>query len=414
MNSYKFLLLLLLFLVHHLGYAQVERSNLIAGQRMQINSSVLKKKVQLQVYLPQDYQKSAKKYPVLYLLDGQRFYYYGIYLLKSFTQFELTPEFIIVGINTPYPQRFGWFSRHASKFSNFLEQEVIQFIDQQYRTSQERLLFGWEYGGGFAIEVLAQKPSLFNAYLAASPFPLTSRLKALQKQLAIPKKHHTCLYFSVGANESTVYQGVNQLRQLLAKKTAKNIAWHYQKLTSEVHRSTPHHVLYHGIKAYYKTFEDIKFEHLKAYEAAGGLDYVEKYYQQRGKQYGLAPQISYRGMWHLLRLAYDENNYSSFDFFMTHFQKNGFMEQVTAGWGFSYTQFYLRHKKASKAISLYQGLVKRFPQSAKMMNALGDAYWAAEKHSFAKKSYQKAVKLARKNGDKNVSQYEVNLARTKK
>jgi len=42
-----------------------------------IDSKILNKKKEIQIFLPNNYEHSKKKYPTLYVLDGQTYFYYG-------------------------------------------------------------------------------------------------------------------------------------------------------------------------------------------------------------------------------------------------------------------------------------------------------------------------------------------------
>ena len=58
----------------------------------------------------------------------------------------------------------------AAAFLDFLEHEVIPFVDRTYRTiPSDRGLLGHSYGGLFAIYALEQRPALFQRIVAASP-----------------------------------------------------------------------------------------------------------------------------------------------------------------------------------------------------------------------------------------------------
>jgi len=58
----------------------------------------------------------------------------------------------------------------AAAFLDFLEHEVIPFIDRTYRTiPSDRGLLAHSYGGLFAIYTLEQRPALFRRIVAASP-----------------------------------------------------------------------------------------------------------------------------------------------------------------------------------------------------------------------------------------------------
>ena len=66
------------------------------GLNYAITSTILNEDRQIQIYTPDNYNDTDKSYPVLYLLDGQRLFPLGVSLLKSFTQFQQTPEFIFL------------------------------------------------------------------------------------------------------------------------------------------------------------------------------------------------------------------------------------------------------------------------------------------------------------------------------
>jgi uncharacterized protein len=58
----------------------------------------------------------------------------------------------------------------AAAFLDFLEHEVIPFVDRTFRTiPSDRGLLGHSYGGLFAIYALEQWPALFQRIVAASP-----------------------------------------------------------------------------------------------------------------------------------------------------------------------------------------------------------------------------------------------------
>ena len=136
-----------------------------------IESTLLKDNVSLVISLPKDYANSKAEYPVVYILDGKWFFSQGVSSQTHFSRFKMTPNLIIVGIENSVKQR-RWYTRNSRKFNQFLEQELIPSINKEFRTTNERLLFGWEIAGGFVFECLGETPNLFTGYLAASPGPL--------------------------------------------------------------------------------------------------------------------------------------------------------------------------------------------------------------------------------------------------
>jgi enterochelin esterase-like enzyme len=86
------------------SYAQTGGVENIVGTNFLIKSEVLSEEREIQVYLPDGYTDSDRKYPVLYILDGQRLFLHGVSLQKSFAAGRQTPEFIVVGITNKQSQ----------------------------------------------------------------------------------------------------------------------------------------------------------------------------------------------------------------------------------------------------------------------------------------------------------------------
>jgi len=92
-----------------------------------IASKAMNQERGFQVYLPASYDRESRSYPVLYILDGQQYFYNGVACEKSFTHFDRAPEFMVVGIENYHPQRLVSFSE--SHFLDFLEHELIPYIE---------------------------------------------------------------------------------------------------------------------------------------------------------------------------------------------------------------------------------------------------------------------------------------------
>jgi len=56
--------------------AQSEGTPNVVGTNHLLSSKILNEERQVQIYLPPNYGESDAKYPVVYVLDGQRFFFY--------------------------------------------------------------------------------------------------------------------------------------------------------------------------------------------------------------------------------------------------------------------------------------------------------------------------------------------------
>ncbi len=103
-------------------------------------SSILQNKIPVQIYLPVDYKQNKEKYQVHYVFDGvlASNMYTGI--ADHYSQLNLMPEIIVVGLNQN--RRYGFV-----EFSEFLKEELVPYIDSAYRTVPFRLLAGHSSSG---------------------------------------------------------------------------------------------------------------------------------------------------------------------------------------------------------------------------------------------------------------------------
>ena len=395
----KVFLLLIIFCFNINVNSQNSSSKNVLGTNYNIKSDILEEDRQIQIFIPESYLETDKKFPVLYILDGQRLFPYGVSLLKSFTQFKQTPEFIIVGITNKYPDRFGHFTDEEKKFLTFIENEVIPFVDNSHRTSKERLLFGWEYGGSFAVQTMLDKPHLFNAYLAASPYPLNNKISQISSFLSNNESFDKTLYFSVSPNENEVTMGTEKLDSILQLKAPKTFNWSYKKLINEEHRSTPYSTMYFGLKKFYHYYPELQFNTLDEFTKSGGLNYVYEYYQKRALKFGFSKELSDWTMFSITRNAIRAGNYKQFDISFNEFNKTEFISRLRVGRACSIAEFYLQNKQYDKAIELFDLLATKHPNSERPLKGLGDTYQELKEIEKASSYYNKAKKLSEKNSN---------------
>ena len=147
-------------------------------------SNVLSESRDFWVSLPENYYpNSGRKYPVIYLLDGfslrnslETVYenYWGHYM----------PHMILVGISNRINRtrdlttsqikmrRGGAMNVEtggAENFTQFIEKELIPYIDSTYLTTPYRTLIGHSYAGLFTINMLLNHSDVFKNYIAIDP-----------------------------------------------------------------------------------------------------------------------------------------------------------------------------------------------------------------------------------------------------
>lgn len=145
----------------------------------------------LYVSLPNGYDPEAERYPVVYLLDADYSFAIGRNIVEHLSdRGHLTPA-ILVGIAYAGPEAYrrhrtrdytpthtldgGYgpeYQAHSGggpRFLQFISDELIPFIEDEYHAAERRVLVGHSYGGLFVTWSLLNDPSLFDGYIAVSP-----------------------------------------------------------------------------------------------------------------------------------------------------------------------------------------------------------------------------------------------------
>lgn len=145
-----------------------------------LESALLAETREYWVSLPDDYRKAGKRFPVVYMMDGELNFNSGcIGGVRLAAQMGEFPDFIIVGIrNTDrekdvfpevitYPDG-GKAGGRANQYLDFVREELIPKVEKTYRTDGFRVLYGTSNSGFTAVYALLRSPSTADAYIAAS------------------------------------------------------------------------------------------------------------------------------------------------------------------------------------------------------------------------------------------------------
>ncbi len=144
-----------------------------------LNSKVLNEEQKISIYLPKNYGENPDhRYPVIYALDGKYYKQMVSAVIARFYSDWLIPETIVVTIDnenrirdyTPTPHATADVpSGKADAFLDYIEKELIPFVDSNYQTSEFRILEGHSLGGLLSLYTVQARPELFTAHYAFSP-----------------------------------------------------------------------------------------------------------------------------------------------------------------------------------------------------------------------------------------------------
>jgi predicted alpha/beta superfamily hydrolase len=208
------------------------------------------------VYLPESYDTGRRRYPVVYLQDGQNLSDPAIAFggntwhldegLPWLAERGIEP--IVVGIHNTGRERLAEYSpfedaRHGGgegdRYARFLIDTVKARIDANYRTRKDRastVIGGSSMGGLISLYAFFRRPSPFGAAAVISPsvwFGGREILAFVQRSRLTGGR----IYLDVGTNEgAATLRDARTLNRVLRRKGYKADSLRYQELQGHQHR----------------------------------------------------------------------------------------------------------------------------------------------------------------------------------
>jgi enterochelin esterase-like enzyme len=204
-NRLVFYLIFLYFPV----FAQQEGS---VKESLVMRSAILGRDVKYSIYLPSDYEKSQRSYPVLYLLHGSgdnetgwiQFGEVDKIADNSVKNGESAPMIIVMpdGALTGFINNFD----NKVRYEDFFTQEFLPFIETSYRIRSEkrfRAISGLSMGGYGTMVLATKHPDLF---VAAAP--LSSGVRTDQEMTEVDSAYYAR---TLGIREGQGLKGKDRL-----------------------------------------------------------------------------------------------------------------------------------------------------------------------------------------------------------
>jgi uncharacterized protein len=248
----------------------------IAGSEVrEFHSDITGERYFIHVGLPRSYGNLQETYPVLYIMDADGSFGTHTEITRLLAVGKEVPEMIIVGIAYNVSFKEYLFNRRRDYtptavagytgsgggeiFLKFFHDELIPFIETQYRTKKsQRAIIGASYGALFALYALFHKPEMFNGYIAISPsFSWDDEIlfeyeqTYFNRSLNLPVK----LFMSAGSleNQDSFIEPLNRFTQILNSRGYTGLELKSIILEEETHCSSYGNAFTKGIKWLFKS-----------------------------------------------------------------------------------------------------------------------------------------------------------------
>jgi hypothetical protein len=222
-----------------------------------IRSRILGEDRVVHVSVPLNYTVAKQRYQVTYLLDGQVKAFYdltvaaaGYDMAGDVHEYAIPPQ-IVVGVEQK--DRSVDLGRNQELFGRFLAEEVVPFIDHEFRTVPFRTLIGHSLGGRFALHTFCRNPGMFPAVIAISPgigdsTAFSALAECLRHDFTGNRTVMRQLVLTAGDREARLSAAVARLRDFLRDSAPPNWHWTFVDGTGLGHTETPYATIPRGIR----------------------------------------------------------------------------------------------------------------------------------------------------------------------
>lgn len=144
---------------------------IVVGQKFKLYSKTLGETKEIYLALPPKYNERTHSYPVIVVLEAEYLFEVTTAATKLIQERSKMPQSIIVGIaNGTYEKRnemaFPTHGGKTQKYLKFLKNELIPYIDKNYRANAFRTIIGLSPTNGLLFDAFWLEPGLFRNYIA--------------------------------------------------------------------------------------------------------------------------------------------------------------------------------------------------------------------------------------------------------
>lgn len=266
-----------------------------------IKSEKLGEERRITIGLPESYEANPnKKYPVLYLLDGD-------YLFDAFSgaisygaYWDDLPEMIIIGIHQnkdgeryedcTIEQVSGLPDEKGVKFFEFIGAELIPYVEKNYRTSPFRMIAGHDTTASFINFYLYKDEPLFKGYICLSPE------LAPKMEIRIPEKFAKVkepFFYYLSAADGDIKSIKEPIEKLDSNiKIANNplVNYKYDLFKNSTHYTEVLHSIPNALYQIFEVYKPINSAEYKdkiAILKSGYSDYLENKYNIMSTVFGV-------------------------------------------------------------------------------------------------------------------------------
>lgn len=390
----QFLLFVVSFVLSGFLQAQAQNQPLYyQGKLDSLYSETLKENRKFFVYIPQQIRtiKMAEdRFPVLYLLDARSQFAHTSQTMNALSGSAMSiPATIIVSIlntnrtrdltpthtNESFAGLDDSDSGGGDAFLDFIEKELIPYIDQKYSTTPYRTLVGHSFGGLLTGYTLATRPHLFQNYISLDPSMVWDNETVVNTLIDAHKKgkiKNKSLFIASAFPETSVHTEVDSLMNTFREPTERLV--NYLKSQQDLRfEYTNYPNCNHSDMVIPGTFDGLKF-------------LFSKYYEVHEEIMNMIAPVSNSPVTDEVFMEVIQNGFKDLsDQFGYPIKPKEDLINMMGYWT-------MQSGNMNKSKLLFEFNIANYPESANVYDSMGDYYMTAQNKDKAIHFFQEALK----------------------
>ena len=291
----------------------------------EIDSEILETKRNIKIFLPKGYEKdSVKNYPLAVVLDEE--YLFDTYVGNAvlFAKKDKAPQQIVVGISmektrkkdTYFNRNTGNLTADNRAFYQFIRDEVIFYMESNYRTSPFISLVGNGTSAKLITHFLKENKPFINSYICINP-TFSDFVGAKFQSFNLPKFQREDNTFYLYINNSTSFSPkrqakIAQIQEGLASLKMKNFNVINDSITTSSSISAMSEAIPRAITKVFEIYSAISREefdkNIKDLSPDDAIAYLENKYVEIQFLFGTNLGIRERDIYAIEKIIIEKEN----------------------------------------------------------------------------------------------------------
>ncbi|MDT0677742.1 alpha/beta hydrolase [Autumnicola musiva] len=268
-----------------------------------ISSLKLQEDREIKIQLPRNYEENKeKRYPVAIVLDGDYLFEPVAGIADYYSYWEEIPEMIVIGVNqdgtrrqdASYDERQFLPAKQGAAFFEFLGMELLNKIDEKYRTSTFRIIVGHDFTSNFINYYLLKPNPVFQGYINLSPDLAPEMANRVTSALATAQSKKW-YYLATGSEDipqlqESIFSFSNQLKGI----NNELVSFKFENFEHATHYSLVGKAIPSAMESIFEAYRPIsqkEFNEVLLQTSVSPTAYLKDRYESINNLFGIEKQI---------------------------------------------------------------------------------------------------------------------------